>query len=130
MSTFTCHECGQEKPVQKEGGTGYATRRIDGMRVCYECCAVNDRADMIETGRATLYLETKAETSTYGRATVTNWPGTLAFDGRYSVGRHNIAGRRYDVSFVGPDGFMWSGIQYGDNTQICYCRRTKKRARI
>lgn len=34
-------------------------------------------------------------------------------------------GVRYDTWFTGPDGKQWHAVQYGDNTQIAHCRRTK-----
>jgi hypothetical protein len=74
---------------------------------------------MKDEGRITLYLTDD------GR--VTNWPNSLSFKGHVSKGRHNIAGTRYDVWFTGPDGHRWHGTQYGDNTQICHCKRTKER---
>lgn len=123
-TTHTCSQCGETK-TYGGFGAGYATNKAGG-KVCFECCAIADRADMIATGKATLYLT--ISTATNGDAKLTNWPGTLQFVGRYSVGKHNIARKRYDVAFRGPDSFMWSGTQYGDNTQICHCRRTKKRA--
>ena len=90
----------------------------DGKQVCFACCGVRDRADMIATGRAMLYLS---------RTTVSNWPGTLTFQtGRIVKGRHNIARTRYDAWFCGPDGFVWHGVQYGDNTQIIHCKRTRE----
>lgn len=125
-TTHTCSVCGETKS-HTGIGTGYGVNK-SGAKVCYECCGARDRADMVETGRATLYLTTTAETSTYGRAKVSNWPGSLEFYGRYSVGRHNTARKRYDVAFIGPDGFWWSGTQFGDNTQICRCKRTKRKA--
>ena len=70
-------------------GTGYATDD-KGDPYCYTCCADRDRADMIETGRATLYLVSRPNPNpaTVGsdmraRAArhwfVTNWPGSLEF---------------------------------------------------
>ena len=98
------------------GGAGHGTD-AQGKTFCYACCAERDKADMIRTGRATLYLTDKA---------ITNWPGSLRFDfGEVRVGRHNIAGKRYDAWFRGPDGAAWHAVQYGDNTQICHCRRVK-----
>lgn len=139
---FCCSQCGEVKPVQSTGGTGYARNRADEL-VCYACCAVNDRADMIATGKATLYLTCEPRSkerlhwrpftpSTLsqgtGRSTrgkVSNWPGTLSFDCFTRTGNHNIAGTRYDCWFIGPDGFEWHGVTFGDNTQICHCKRTK-----
>ncbi len=127
MATFTCWQCGETKPIQTEGGTGYA--RVDTPQgekiVCYDCCAVRDRIQMVQTGRITLYLTRPG----IGSGQVANWPGTLHFpvhQGAIKTGRHNIAGKRYDVWFTGPDGKPWHGVQYGDNTQICHCRRVKR----
>jgi hypothetical protein len=92
--------------------------------ICYACCAIEDIQFMDENGKATLYL-------TDNMSRVSNWLGSLNFL-VYHVkkSRHNIARFRYDVWFYGPDGFIWHGVQYGDNTQICHCRRTKKKSRI
>jgi hypothetical protein len=130
-SEFKCSICGLIKAEQSEGGTGYAVL-ADESKVCYECCAILDRDSMIKTGRATLYL-TIAD---YGKrgwlgeryisASISNWPGTLKFHSNLiKYGRHNMADRRYDVWFYGPDGKTWHGVRYGDNTQICHCKRTK-----
>lgn len=128
---FLCDECEIAKPLQKSGGTGYAGTS-ESKIICYECCAIRDRADMIATGKATLYLSMPSSQLVcnwprmVGRGTVGNWPGTLKFNtGPIRVGRHTVAGRRYDVYFSGPDGHEWHGVQYGDNTQICHCRRLK-----
>lgn len=128
QTTFHCARCGQDKPILPIGGTGYGER--DGAKVCYACCGELDRAEMIETGRATLYLA-KVDFSPLSMGCdrsghrVSNWPGTLAFFCHVRKSRHNMAGNRYDVWFRGPDGKQWHGVQYGDNTQICRCRRTK-----
>ncbi len=128
---FTCADCGEEKVHVNPngcGGTGYATVKEGGIEktVCYDCCGKRDRADMIERGTAVLYLT--AETGATGVWTnyvVTNWPGTLKMRVTHSrVGRHNIAGRRNDAWFIGPDGKRWWGWNCGDN-QIIRCRRLK-----
>jgi hypothetical protein len=86
---------------------------------------------MIETGKAVLYLTTTPNMTPAGnrhgdKGTVSNWPGSLKFQtGPVKVGRHNMAGKRYDVWFRGPDGKDWHGVQYGENTQLCHCRRIK-----
>jgi hypothetical protein len=121
LDTFLCCDCSQEFPVSHNGGTGYAREPDTWRFVCYGCCGKRDRAAMIERGKATLYLTIRNAANE-----VTNWPGTLRFrTGAPHVSRHNIAGKRYDVWFTGPDGKTWHGVQYGDNTQICHCRRTK-----
>lgn len=112
---FHCHHCLNDFPLQRSGGTGYAV--VGDTVVCYPCCAELDRERMRSTGRITLYLAPNKN----GGFEVTNWPGTL----RFPVGRHNIAGVRNDVWFIGPDNMTWHGVQYGDNTQLCHCKRVK-----
>ena len=110
-------ECGHKESPHSDITRGYGTD-ADGKRQCYQCCADLDRAYMIEHGRIALYLTDKA---------ITNWPASLSFPVlSRTTGRHNIAGVRYDVWFRGPDGATWHGVQYGDNTQICHCKRTKQ----
>lgn len=134
MSTFQCFDCRQVLPVKSDGGTGYATLHKLNEKVCYVCCAKRDRVDMRKTGRATLYLVKDREACKIAgdgldrsEYSVTNWPGTLSIrcpTPRKS--RHNIARWRYDVWFS-FEGETWHGVTYGDNTQICHCRRTKAR---
>jgi len=102
-------------------GTGYGTNK-DNKKICYSCCAELDKAEMRKSGRIALYLTTNENTGCY---VVTNWPGTLSFhvDLR-TTGRHNIAGKRYDVWFT-FESQQWHGVTYGDNTEICHCKRSK-----
>jgi len=111
---FTCSVCKKEKSVQESGGTGYGLDK-DENKICYECCAKGDIQYMKKNHKITLYL-TDSE--------VTNWPGTLRFSvtGK-TTGRHNFAGVRYDIWFT-FDGSIWHGVQYGDNTQLCHCKKT------
>lgn len=103
------------------GAVGYGCDDL-GRRHCYVCCADHDQAYMRKTGKITLYLTT-FDNGSLGR--ITNWPGSLEFRTAYvRRGRHNIAGRRYDAWFW-FEGAHWHGVQYGDNTQIMHCRRTK-----
>lgn len=122
-----CGVCGRSiTPAANSSGHG-----IDGngAAVCYACCAELDKAQMRETGKAILYLTMLQ----YGDRTfpprasfVSNWPGSLRIDcTSITRGRHNIAGVRYDVWFV-FEGYYWHGITYGDNTQLCHCRKTKQ----
>lgn len=130
----TILDCGHEPSPHSPYTTGYG-EDLDGKRYCYACCADRDRASMIETGRATLYLVKTDKVHRIGCNShpvhaITNWPGSLSFP-VYHVrkGRHNIAGRRYDCWFHGPDGFVWHAVQYGEWAQIAHCRRTKERAK-
>jgi len=108
-------DCGHELAQYVEGVTGYG-KDSEGKRYCYACCAQRDREQMARDGRITLYLT---------GSTLSNWPGTLNFTvQKVRVGRHNMAGKRYDVWFK-VDGEQWHGVQYGDNTQLCHCKRSK-----
>ena len=123
---FTCDECGQHIVHKSDLTTGYA---IDGQnrKICYECSADIDRQSMVETGHSRhlpLYL-----TISDGKHEVTNWPGTLRFRAtHHRTGRHNLGGTRTDVWFVGPDGYIWHGVQISEQSQVCHCKRTKYRA--
>jgi hypothetical protein len=127
---FRCSQCQKTKRLPtdgKSGGTGYAVTRDDAA-ICYACASENERAAMVATGKATLYL---TGIPAFGlkpkpgeRLAVGDWTGGIKLPVRgHSIGRHNIARRRYDVWFTGPDGNPWRGVTYGDNTQICHCRR-------
>ena len=121
IKKFTCSVCRSTFPVRTEGGTGYATKANGRAKICYACMADVDKKTMQIHGnsrRLPLYLEGDK---------VTNWPGTLSFKvlGR-SSGRHNMAGTRDDVWFRGPDGFIWHGTRYGEFTNICHCKRTRR----
>ena len=128
---FTCTVC--KKPIEvKPGNTGSTGYGLDRRhrKVCYPCCGERDKADMRRTGRAMLYLTQKdkemyVKPGLSGKVpvwTLTNWPGSLKIE-PYNIrfGRHNIAGRRYDVWFT-FEGQQWHGVRYGDNTELCHCR--------
>jgi len=102
--------------------TGYGTDPDTKERHCFPCCGVKDKETMVRDGKYYLYLKSGAYPWS-----VSNWPGTLKFNVcANSEGRHNMTGKRYDVWFNGPDGFIWHGTQYGDNTEVCHVKRTKK----
>lgn len=145
-----CHECRAELPqcVDGAGAAGYgcgieqdvparvllslgagplkAGERITrAPAVCYACCGAHDKAEMIETGRAVLYLSKRPD----GTWHIGNWPGSLSFPVRHNYvrkGSHNIARTRYDAWFIGPDGKEWHAVNIGDN-QIARCRRIKSK---
>ncbi len=84
---------------------------------CYACCADRERAVMLATRRAVLYLADKK---------VTDWPGKLSFQVVVQwTGAHNFGGRVTFVRFIGPDGAVWSVRQVGDFSQLCAVKRTK-----
>jgi len=112
-------ECGHPPSAHSEHTTGFGVAK-DGKRLCWECCATEDKEAMRATGRATLYLTGKD-----GGYTVGNWPGALKIHVQeFRKGHHNMAGVRYDVWFL-FEGTPWHGIQYGDMTQIVHCRKVK-----
>lgn len=116
-------DCGHPESPHGSHTTGYGVDK-DGKKHCYACCAKRDRQDMIATGKACLYLVHTSANQPQAR--ITNWPGSLEFRPYHvKTGRHNMAGKRYDAWFTGPDGKPWHGVTYGDMTQICHCRRVK-----
>jgi len=130
---FYCSHCKRKLPkLTGNGGTGYAVKS-NGHKICYDCCAIKDAEYMHDKGKITLYLTllddgySRVVRSYHTRGKIINWPGTLSFPCRVrrKVNTHNFAGTRYDVWFRGPDGFNWYGVTYGENTQLCHCKRTK-----
>lgn len=120
MTTVNCGLCGAEC-IPSGCTLGYGTHE-NGTKMCFACCAVGDALTMEATGKATMYL-----TQGIGAAWITNWPGTLKFNATcVRKGRHNIAGTRYDVYFR-VNGAEWHGVQYGENTQLLRCKRTRVR---
>lgn len=123
---FTCTICKQEIIHENNFTIGYGVQ--NGQKVCYECCGKQDREWMKNHDKIMLYL-TGEDSLILGekpnRWMVTNWPGTLKIScSNPRIGRHNIARTRYDVWFR-LDGQNWHGVQYGENTQVCYCRKVK-----
>lgn len=122
-----CKGCGKEC-VSSGFSTGYGIDNETGDHYCYECCGKRDREQMIRDGKTVLYLVRAAEGMPTGKfvysSKVTNWPNTLSFNCGVRKGRHNIAGTRYDVWFK-CNNENWYGVTYGENTEICRCRRLK-----
>lgn len=127
MTNTTLLDCGHPVSPHSSFTTGYAVDD-EGKRHCYKCCADRDRASMVEHGdskRLPLYLIKRSNPDGTHAWYVSNWPGSLEYRCYYyRIGCHNIAGNRYDVWFVGPDDFIWHGVQYGGNTEIVHCKRT------
>ena len=112
-------DCGHPESEHSEFTRGYG-QDADGKKYCYACCAERDKKQMRDAGKIALYLTEKD-----GKSEVTNWPGSLRLAVmRETVGRHNMAGKRFDVYFR-FEGQSWHGVQFGSNTQICHCNRIK-----
>lgn len=129
-----CDSCGKEC-IPEGHTTGYGTTQ-DGKIHCFACCAETDMQTMERDGKIALYLTHEpfsqnvlgmVSTTTNGK--LTNWPGTLSFRCWVKKGHHNIARTRYDVWFTDHNGNHWHGVQYGDNTQICRCRKLTRKIR-
>lgn len=134
---FTCYDCNHLKPIQTQGGTGYALFTDDEegtgpmYKVCYKCCAERDRQWMKDKGVISLYLQHKDKESKHIPTHVSNWPDTLSFRIRsFRTSWHNFAGSdgRTDVWFE-FEGYLWHGVCIGD-MDITRCRQTKKRSNI
>jgi hypothetical protein len=126
---FHCSQCGQDKPVNREGGTGYATLD-NGYYLCYECCGINDRNKLLNSqpgDRFTQYLVFRNDCQF-----ITNWPGTMEITPfTVSKGSHNMARYRYDTWFClkkdNGEKLYFHGVTYGDMTQIHHVRRLKRK---
>lgn len=125
-------DCGHEPSEHLSITPGYG-KTADGRKICYACCAEEDKKQMRETGKAILYLVPKwIDSPMFGKpgramltkCELTNWPGSLKIPCLVSFHRHNIAGRQYSVQFT-FEGQKWHGRKYGDNTDICHCKRNK-----
>ena len=131
--SFYCSVCKKVYPIASHGGMGYAITKKDDL-LCYECCASEDTNEMMQTGKAMLYLSAKQHQENthyipkHDYYVISNWPGSLKFKSyHFKEGKHNMAKTRTDVWFYGPGDFVWHGVCYGNNTQICHCKRTKQR---
>lgn len=113
----TCHS--DILPAEKSSlGVGFAVTD-DGSKVCYSCCAEQDKIFMRRSGYVYLYLNEE-------KKCLTNWPGSLSINVfQIKKGKHNIARIRTDVWFV-FEGFIWHGVQLGYSNEIARCKRTKQ----
>lgn len=121
MTTLTTLDCGHPESPHSEITTGYGVTQ-DGRKICYSCCAEQDKQQMRQDGRITLYLVERD-----GRHYVTNWPGSLEIPVKsFRKSHHNMAGKngRTDVWFT-FEGQNWHGYQIGQWNEICHCKRTK-----
>ena len=115
MICSICNE-GIEK---REHSAGYATDSSK-RKICYQCCADQDREYMNVHDRITLYLAKRDD-----QWHVTNWPGTLAMLALVNVRRngHNWGLTRRDAWFQADDGAWWWGVSYGDWTDLIHCKK-------
>ena len=129
MRDFTCSQCGRVCALPPAGHTGAAGYALDERKnkICYDCCAQNDKAWMREKGTISLYLTKDAS----GLWQACNWPGTLCFPvigNRVSTSKAAAYGRyipRTDAWFV-FEGWVWHCVSKGD-MDLARCRKTKER---
>lgn len=119
MTHFTCYVCKAKKFSSDTISTGYGIDRSNH-KICYSCCAEQDKKDMKKYGRIALYLNSVKQV-------ITNWPNSLHFSCTVSEGKHNIAGIRRDAWFR-FNGYVWHGTQYGNFSDLIYCKQTKQLA--
>lgn len=126
MEKLVCSWCGDIITEPDGGiGSGYALDD-DGDIACYACCAKGEEKSMQENGLIDLFLLSNDD----DKREVINWPETLRLPVlRYKEGWHITAGIRRDVWFH-FNGYVWHGVQYGDEVEICHCRKTKRKAEI
>lgn len=117
MTHFTCYVCKAKKFNHNTFMTGYGIDR-NGHKVCFDCCAEQDKSEMKKSGKIALYLD-------HIKQVVSNWPGTLKISCTMTTGKHNLAGIRRDVWFH-FNGHIWHGTQYGNLSEIVHCTQTKQ----
>ena len=143
MEKAICSVCGKEC-VPNGISTGYGVNG-KGKKFCYECCAKEDKKQLmsLEVGQKMCLYLTVEKDSRRGfvtnwpdglkipegsrRGFVTNWPGSLKIPVVVWVGRHNLAGKRYDCQFR-QGGHEFHATRYGDNSEICYVRKLRSRS--
>lgn len=98
---------------------GYFIYDENGHTVCIGCSIEIIKEEMIQEGKYTLY---------YSKNQISDVTGNLKFETlkKKISGSHNIAKRRVDVWFKGPDNKIWWGVQYGVWNEILHCKRTKQ----
>lgn len=120
---FECDTCKRTLPINKSGGTGYAGLGVQ--KICYDCVGRMDAAHMMDGRPIVLYFRWDHPPWENPPMAI-NWPGTIEFLIEHrKTSFHNIAGKRHDVWFIGPDGAWWHGVNIGDN-QILRCHRLKR----
>lgn len=115
-----CYQCNKEIIRDPESiSTGYGIDK-DGHKICFECCGVNDRKTLLETGRLDGYY-TRDKLGYYY---FSNWPSTLKIKVLgHKESNHNFAGRngRTDFWFT-LEGKTFHGVHIGHNNE---CARVK-----
>ena len=133
-------------PLTPLGATGYAYLNAsdeDRRKVCYTCAADLDRALMDERGEITLHLDglislrmnperviqkqASGQASPGGKISVSNWCGSLSYSVELvRVGNGGMSKIRRDIYFTDHKGRVWHGVQFGNKSELVYCKRMKE----
>lgn len=93
---------------------GYGMRK-DGNTYCIDCLTIEQKAKLERDGTGKLIVDGD---------TVRNEAGTLRFPIIHSSwNSHNIAQKRRDVWFIGPDDMRWQGTRFGETAGPANVRR-------
>ena len=113
-------DCGHQESPCLGITRGYSM--FEGKTSCYPCSVERAKKIMRETGKFTLYL-----IQDVWRAHLSDWTGLFTIPiNAIKVGKHNKAGKRYDVWFT-FEGEKWHGVTYGDMTQLCHIKRLSRK---
>lgn len=113
----TICDCGHT--VKSDGlGTGYGINDKNE-KICYQCCADQDKAYLKEHGTLTGYFDGKY---------FTNWPGSFKLLAQgIKKSWHNFAGRDGRTDYwVYMDGVCYHGVHVGFTHQCSTIRKVKQ----
>lgn len=113
MATFQCFDCREVKPVQTDGGTGYAVLSKLNERVCYACAADRDRRDA-SLGRPIVAYVGKRNARSLND--LTTWAGVKigsCYLGKSWRVRSHIGPHMYQVYSI-IDGVTFTGRSFGE----------------
>lgn len=78
-------------------------------------------------GKQIMYVEGMNGNGAWYPTHVTNGDGSERYKLYcYSVGKHNICGKRWDMWYRGSDGYIWHAVHMGYFNIVAHCRRTNK----
>lgn len=122
-SPTKCDDCGKSiTPMGVAAGFALMPRGDHVTYLCYKCTANHEKETMRSTGKIDLYLVGDGKAQPFK---VSDFSGHLTFKPtRVSVGKHNVASKRWDVWFR-FENETWHGVCYGNSTQVLHCKRIK-----
>lgn len=130
---YICERCKAENPSQVKPYIANYFTNSTGKKWCYECSNAILIEQLLEDGRGVCWLTCPQTRPGHGLflsdcKLIHALPLPFRILSAWT-GHHNMAGVRYDVNFTIPgDKYVWHGTTYGNNTEICHLRRTKRLA--